>query len=163
MSNSIIIIGSWEDFMSEYSKRHPTLVDETITRAVFDSLPPSSPTESNKRGRTIADEGPAEAKKPRCVRLIPSCRNMWLTCPSECGPIEQTLSYMYLCVHLSMSVVCFFFTFVHRVESGSVERREDTPVTVLFTGISQSVVKSLKQVYTFVRGSYKYMQRLCTA
>ncbi len=36
-----------------------------------------------------------------------------------------------------------------RVEPESSGREEDSPIIVLFTGISQSVVKNLKQVYIF--------------
>ena len=37
-----------------------------------------------------------------------------------------------------------------RVEAESSGREEDSPIVVLFTGISQSVVKNLKQVYNYL-------------
>ena len=37
-----------------------------------------------------------------------------------------------------------------RVEAESSGREDDSPIVVLFTGISQSVVKNLKQVYSYL-------------
>ena len=36
--------------------------------------------------------------------------------------------------------------YMYRVEDDEVDKRKDSPMIVLFTGISQSVVKNLKQV-----------------
>ena len=50
---------------------------------------------------------------------------------------------------LLMTSIVFF-----RVETEVSGRKEDSPIIVLFTGISQSVVKNLKQVRTHVNTHY---------
>ena len=45
---------------------------------------------------------------------------------------------------LLLSSIVFYI--MYRVESEVNGRKEDSPMVVLFTGISQSVVKNLKQV-----------------
>lgn len=56
----------WEKFMSDYSERHPNLIDQAATEAALGSMAPSSPAESAKRSRSTSVEAPStQAKKPK--------------------------------------------------------------------------------------------------
>ena len=86
---------------------------------------------------------------------------LWLTCSvyEQSGPIiepqggKKICSWMLLCLHMlpivNVPMMCIIYLYC-RVESESSGREVDAPIIVLFTGISQSVVKNLKQVYMYV-------------
>ena len=66
---------------------------------------------------------------------------------------KNICSWMLLCLHMlpivNVPMMCIIYLHC-RVESESSGREENAPIIVLFTGISQSVVKNLKQVYNYV-------------